>query len=160
MEGPGDRRVGGDADEPEEVLADAEVLDVKAALAATGECERHLDEDLAAVVNREAPAAPGNGRRERITEPQSIGESREHVQPEMGHDTGPAGFHDDATRAGTVHLGSALLVGIPVDSTPTVSPTGRAFPRMRGDQLSGPSEEARLAAPRPTTRAGVCGPNS
>jgi hypothetical protein len=59
---------------------------------------------------------------------------------------GPSEFHDDATRAGTVQFGSALLAGIPVDSTPTVSPAGRAFPRMRGDQRRWRREELGLVS--------------
>ena len=58
--------------------------------------------------------------------------------------SGPSELHDDATRAGTAQFGSALLVGIPVDSTPTASPTGRAFPRMRGDQRRWRREEPGL----------------
>ncbi len=53
-------------------------------------------------------------RRERITEPHPVGKSPKSVQSDMGHHTRATGFHNDATRAGTVHLGSALLVGISV----------------------------------------------
>ena len=56
----------------------------------------------------------GERRRQRFTEAQPVGKSPKGVQPHVGDDPGAAGFHDDATRAGTVHFGSALLVWGPV----------------------------------------------
>ena len=109
VERPGNGGVGGDG--AEQGTTDAQVLDVEAALPTTGEHERHLGEDLAPVVDRDPVAAPGDGRREGNAEPQPVGERTERVQPDVGHHPGPTGFHDDATSAGTVHVGSALLVG-------------------------------------------------
>ncbi len=98
----------------EEVLLESQVLDVRAALAATGEHQRRVHQDLAPVVQREAFAGWRDARRERIAEPDPVGKSPKSVQPDMGHHASATGFHNDATRAGTVHLGSALLVGISV----------------------------------------------
>ena len=42
--------------------------------------------------------------------PNPVGKSPKSVQPDVGHHASPTGFHNDATRAGTVHFGSALLV--------------------------------------------------
>jgi hypothetical protein len=66
------------------------------------------------------------------------------MQPDVGHDSLPTGFHLDATSAGTVHLKSALLLGDCWVSTTTVSPTGRAFPRTARVQLNGRREELGL----------------
>ena len=102
------------------------MLDVRAALAATGQHQRHLHEDLAPVVQRERSPVDGMRDRERITEPNRSAKAPKSVQPDVGHDTGPTGFHNDATRAGTVHFGSALLVEgcCCVDNT--------SFPYMEG----------------------------
>ena len=144
MERPGDRGVGRDG--AEQGTTDAQVLDVEAALPATGEHECHLGEDLPAVVDRDSVAAPGNGRREGIAKPHPISERTQRVQPDVGHDSLPTEFHLDATSAGTVHLGSALLLGDCWVSTTTVSPTGRAFPRTRRVQLNGRREELGLSS--------------
>jgi len=73
-----------------------------------------MDEHLAPVMKRAAFTGWWDASRERLTEPQPIGKSPKSVQSDVAHDTGPAGFHNDATSAGTVHFGSALLVGISV----------------------------------------------
>ena len=121
-----------------------QVLDVGTALAPTGQHERHLDEDLASVVQWEALTGPRDARRERIAETQTVGKGPKSVQADVGHDTGPAGFHLHASRAVSVRLGSALLVGILLASTPTVSPAGRAFPRTRDGQLTRRRERSGL----------------
>jgi len=143
VERPGDRRVGGDR--PEEVVADAKVLDVEATLATTGEHEGHLDENLPSVVDREPAPSPQDALRERIAQPHPVGEGAEGVQSNVGHDTRATGFHHDATSAVTVHLGSALLCGNAAASTTTVFPNGRAFPRTRTGQLNRRREELGLA---------------
>jgi hypothetical protein len=102
--------------------------------------------NLHAVVNRHAVARPGDARRQGIAQSQSVGELAQGVQPDVGHHPGPPGFHRGATSAVTVHFGSALLVGKLADSRPTVSPTGRAYPRTRTVQLKWPREEAGLAS--------------
>ena len=89
----------------------------------------------------------GIARRERITEPQPVGEGTKSVQPDVGDDTAPTGFHDDATRAGSFHLGSALLGGVTVASTTTVSPARRAFSRIRAGQLTRTRERSELVFP-------------
>ena len=55
-----------------------------------------------------------DARRERITEPQPVGKGPKSVQSDVGHHPVTAGFHNQATRAVTVHFVSALLVGDPV----------------------------------------------
>jgi len=94
----------------EEILLESKVLDVRAALAAAGQHQGGLDQDLAPIVEGEAFSRWRDTSRERITESQPVGKSPKSVQSDVGHDTGSAGFHNDATRAGTVHFGSALLV--------------------------------------------------
>jgi hypothetical protein len=69
-----------------------------------------VDEDLAPVVQREPFADRWDASRERITESQAVGKSPKSVQSDVGHDASSTGFHNDATSAGTVHFGSALLV--------------------------------------------------
>ncbi len=129
----------------EQVLTDPQVFDIETTLAPTGEHERseherRLNEDLAPIVDREATTGPGDPGRQCITEFQSVGERPERVQSEVGHHAGSTGFHNDATGAVSFHFRSALLVGILSASTPTVSPTGRAFPRTRAGQLKWRSE--------------------
>src|SRR5208283_3431049 len=125
---------------PEEVLLKTQVLDVGTALATAGQHERGVHEDLAPVVQRRALTGRWDRRRQTITELQAVGETAKSVQADVGHDARPTGFHSHTTRAGTVHFGSALLVGTAVDSTPTVSPTRRAYPRTRRGQLKGARE--------------------
>jgi hypothetical protein len=133
VEGAKDGGVRGDRSE--EVTTDPQVLDVETALATSGQHQRRLDEYLAAVVQRDPTASPRDPSRQRITEPQSVGKAPKGVQADVSHHPGSTGFHHDATSAVTVHFGSALLFGESVASTPTVSPTGRAFPRTRTVQL-------------------------
>ena len=124
---------------------DAEVLDFESPLPPAGKGEGHLGEDRPPIVERDAGTSPRNGRRQCVTETQSISEGAEGVQSDVGHDAGATGFHDDTTRAVAVHFGSALLFGDCWVSTTTVSPTGRAFPRTRRVQLSERREELGLA---------------
>ena len=112
MEGAKHRGVGGHP--AEEILLESQVLDVSAALTATGQHERGLDENLSPVVQRRAFTGPWDTRRERITKSQTVGKSPKSVQSDVGHHARSTGFHNDATSAGTVHFGSALLVGISV----------------------------------------------
>ena len=133
----------------EEIVADAQVLDVETALATPGKRQSELDEHLPPVVDRDAVPFPGDGSREGITEPQPIGKRAERVQPDVGHHPRAAGFHLHVSRAVTVHLGSALLCGESGVSTTTVSPTGRAFPRTRSGQLKWRREELGLVASEP-----------
>ncbi len=142
VEGAPHRRVRGD--EPEQCLLGAEVLDVRAALAAAGEHRHLVHEHLAAVVQRRALTANGDRGRERITEAQPVGEGTKRVQPDVSDDTRPTGFHDDRSRAGSFHLGSALLVGVDVALTTTVSPARRAFSRIRAGQLTRSRERSEL----------------
>ena len=95
---------------PEEVLLGAQVLDVGAALAATGEHQHGLDEHLAPVVQRHALAPRRDPRREGISESQPVRKGPKSVQSDMAHDLVTAGCHNQATRAVTVHFVSALLV--------------------------------------------------
>jgi len=69
------------------------------------------------------------------------------MQPDVGHDSLPTGFHHDAPGAVSVYFGDALLVRDSAVLATTVSPTGRAFPRTRGDQLKWRREEAGPAEP-------------
>ncbi len=112
MEGAKDRGVG--RHRTEEVLLEPQVLDVGAALAAAGQHERRLHEDLAPVVQWKAFTTWRDPCRERVAEPHPVGKSPKSVQSDVGHHPRSTGFHNDATRAGTVHFGSALLVGISV----------------------------------------------
>jgi hypothetical protein len=129
----------------EQFLLEAEVLDVRAALPAAGQHQGHLDEDLAPVVSPEPFTRPRDCSREGIAEPQPVGETAKSVQADMSHDAGSSGFHNGATGAGTVHFGSALSFGNLLTSTPTVSPTGRAYPRTRAGQFRRPREWSGLA---------------
>ena len=108
MEGAEHRRVRGHRSE--EVSLEAEVLDVRAALSTPGEHQRHLDEHLAPVMDREPLALRRDLRREQWSEPQPVRKRPKGVEPDMGHDARTTGFHTDAIRSGSVHFGSALLL--------------------------------------------------
>jgi hypothetical protein len=60
-------------------------------------------------VGQHTPCAGAKTRREAIGEPQPVGEASKCVQPDVGDDAAPAGFHLHADRAVNLHLGSALL---------------------------------------------------
>ena len=60
-----------------------------------------------------------------------IGERPQSVQPDMGDHLGPAAFHHHVSCAVSVHLGSALLLGMLQAFTPAVSPVRRAFSRTQ-----------------------------
>ena len=95
----------------EERVLDAQVFDVAAALAATGEHERHLDEDLASVVQRWALTGGLDALRQRSTETDPVRKGAQCVQPDVGRNTGATRFHTHASRRSTVHLEGALRVG-------------------------------------------------
>jgi hypothetical protein len=95
---------------PEERLLLAQLLDVRAALAATREHQHRLHEDLAPVVDRRHMAAPGDRRRQCIGEPEPVGEPSKGVQADVADDACATRFHPHRGRAGSFHLGSALLV--------------------------------------------------
>ena len=155
VERPGHRRVRGNRSE--QVVVGAQELDVEAALATTSQHERHLHEHLAPVVDRNTCTSPWQARRERITEPQPVGKGAKGVQPDVGRDAGPTGFHHDATGAVSVHFGDALLVRDSAVSATTVSPTWRAIPRTRADQLKWRREEAEVRG-RPARQNARCVP--
>jgi hypothetical protein len=135
-EGPIQRRVR--ADVPEQLLLDPQVLDVRAVLPATRQHEHRLHQDLAAVMQRGAFAGDPDAGRERISQPELIGEGAERVQPDVGDDLPASGFHHHATGAGSVHLGSALLCWVPGCSPTPVSLTRRAFSRLSDVNSRGP----------------------
>jgi hypothetical protein len=121
-------------DEPEQCRLGAQVLDVRTALAAPGEHEGRLDDHLAAIVNEHPPL--GDGARDSVAEAHPVGEGTYGMQPEVRHHARPTGFHFHARRAGTVHFGSALLVGDAVASRPSVFLVRGAFPRTRAGQVT------------------------
>lgn len=112
------------------------MFDVGTALATAGDHEGTLHEYLAAVVQWCPLGADRDARRERISETQAVGEAAKCVQSDMGDDTGPTGFHLHAIGAGSVHLGSTLLVEELWLRTPSVSLTRRAIPRLSAGQVT------------------------
>ena len=126
--------------DPKRSVCEAQVLDVRTALAAAGEHQGHVHEHLAPVVD--AGAVPGrrDAGRERITEPQSVGEDAKGVQSDVGHHAGATGFHDHVTRAVTVHFGSALLVRGFCCLDNNSFPYAEGFSADTAGQLTGPRE--------------------
>jgi len=94
----------------EQVGLQAQVLDVRAALAASGEHQGGVHRHLPAIVDGETFASHRDPARERIAQAQTIGKAAKVVQSDMGHHARPAGFNNHVGRAATVHLGSALLL--------------------------------------------------
>lgn len=85
------------------------MFDVGARLAATGEHQCGLGQDLAPVVQRE----PFTGDRDacadsELPRPKPVGERAKPVQPDMGLDTLAGPFHHDRNRAVSVHFASAV----------------------------------------------------
>jgi hypothetical protein len=80
------------------------VLDVGAALAPAGEHQHGVDQDLAAVVKWQPSVDGHDARRERVTQPETIGEGPQGVQSDMAHDLVAAGLHLHPCGAATVHL--------------------------------------------------------
>ena len=133
MEGPEHGRVRRGL--PEEVLLGAEVLDVGAALATTGEHQHRLDEHLAPIVERHPLAARRDLRRERISESQPVGKGPKSVQSNMAHHLVTAGCHNQGDACcyrafRKCPSGWGLSV-----STTSVSPDRRAVTRMRAVQF-------------------------
>jgi len=95
----------------EQFALEAQVFDVGTALSASGQHQGRLDQHLAPVMERESLTGRGDAGRERITESQTVGKCAKSMQPDVGDDTGSTGFHNHSKRAGSVHFGSALLVG-------------------------------------------------
>jgi len=93
-------------------------------------------------VDRDAWTFPRQARRECITESQPVGKGTKGVQPDVGCDSGPTGFHHNEPGAVSVQFGDALLVRDRAVSPTTLSPTRRAVPRTRADQVRGRREEA------------------
>ena len=83
-------------------------------------------------------------RRQRIAQPQPVGERAKRVQPDMGHDLVAAAFHHHRNRAVTVHLASALLARDSDASTTSESLARRALPRMGDPQLTQTRERSGL----------------
>ena len=78
----------------------------------------------------------GIARRQRITQPQTVGKRAKSVQPDMSDDLLAAPFHHHRNRAVTVHLASALQVRDSDASTTSESLVWRALPRMGNPQLT------------------------
>ena len=116
------------------------MLDVGARLAAAGQHQHRLSQHLAPVVQRETFARDRDPRRQRITQPQPIGERAKSVQSDMSDDLLAASFHHHRNRAVTVHLASALPTRISDASTTSESLVWRALPRMGSPQLTRPRE--------------------
>ena len=93
-----ERRVG--RHRPEERLLLAQLLDVKTALAAARQHQHRLHEDLSPVVDRRHMAAPGDRRRQRIGEPEAVGEPSKDVQADVADDACAACFHLHRGRVG------------------------------------------------------------
>jgi hypothetical protein len=93
---------------PEQTRLGTQMLDVGARLAAAGEHQHRLHQHLAPIMQRGPLAGVRNGRRQRIAEPQPVGERPQRVQPNMGDDLVATPFHRHRNRAVTVHLASAL----------------------------------------------------
>ena len=126
-----------DGTEPNRSRLEAQVLDVRTALPTAGQHQGGVDEHLAPVVEREPFAVQRDRGRERITQAQSVGKSAKSVQSDVGHHARPAGFHNHARRAGTVHFGSALLLLGSCCLETTVSPDCGGLFRGRGPVSSG-----------------------
>jgi len=95
------------------------------ALPTAGEHERRVDQDRPPFGQREALALGRYRCRERIVQAQTVRKCPEGVESDVADDLVAAGFHNDGNGAVGVHLGSALLVQVPVALTTTVSPTRR-----------------------------------
>ena len=129
---------------PEQIGLRTQMLDVGARLAAAGEHQHRLHQHLAPIVQRRPFAGDRDRRRQRITEPQTVGERPQDVQPDMGDDLVAATFHHHRDRAVTVHLASALQVSGSCVSTTSESLIWRALPRMGNPQLTKSRERSGL----------------
>ncbi len=87
----------------------AEMLDIRAALAAPGEHQHHLGEHRPAVMQRHPVALPWDHRRQRRAQPKAISELPQRMQPDMGDDLLAAVFYHHTPCAVTVHLSGAFL---------------------------------------------------
>jgi hypothetical protein len=91
-------------------------------------------------MHREPLTLRRDPRRERIPEPDTIGEAAKRVQPDMRHDPLARAFHRHRNRAVTVHPEVPSWSGFLLVSTSAVSLARRAFSRTRADQLTQPRE--------------------
>ena len=107
VEGPPHRRVRGH--EPEQVLLGAQVLDVGAALAATGEHQAAWTSTLPRSCSGPRSPVIGIARRERITEPNRSAKQPRAWSPTWATTWSPPGSTTTGTRAGSFHLVGALL---------------------------------------------------
>ena len=96
--------------------------------------ESRLDEDLAPVVNKRWPL--WDRGRKGVTETQPVGERAKSVQADVRHDTGPAGFHLHARLCWYRSSWKCPSREGYCCSTQSVSLVGRAFPRIRADQVT------------------------
>lgn len=103
----------------------SETLDVGAALAPASQQQEQMDHDLAPVVPREAPDGADDGVRDHSAQAQAVGEAAQGVKTRVRGDLVAARLHHDLGGAGSLHLRSALLVGVAgVLTTPVSLPRG------------------------------------
>ena len=88
-----------------------------------------------ALAPRQGASAPLPGSRGGPRQPEPVGERPQGVQADVGHDPFTARFNDHGDSAGSVHLGSALLVWVDDASTTSESLVRRALSRMVDAQL-------------------------
>jgi hypothetical protein len=143
VDGPPDRRRGGHL--PEQVGLVAQRRHVVDAHPASGQGHGHLGQQPPPVLPQCALAAPRHRRRIGGSEPGSIGDITEKVQPhEGGHLVVTLGHHHPLDGPCSVHFGSALLGWVLRVSTTAVSLAGRAFSRTGGAQRLRPGEGSGL----------------
>ena len=138
VEGAQHRRVRGD--EPEQVLASAQVLDVRAALAAAGQHQGHLDEDLAPVVQRERSPRKGIAAESESPRPNRSAKEQRACRPTWATTPVPPG--STTTRLALVASTSEVpsWLGYLLPRQQQFPLLRRAFPRTRAGQLMRPRE--------------------
>jgi hypothetical protein len=107
------------------------MLDIGAALAATGEQQQEMDHDLAAVVERQLPGGADDGLGDRGTQAKAVREGPQGVEAGVRRDLLPPRLHHDPCCAGSVHLVSALLARVTASSQTSVSLAGGHFCALR-----------------------------
>ena len=106
------------------------MFDISARLPAAGEHQHRLHQHLAPVVQRCSFAGVRDRRRQRIAEPQPVGERAQGVQSDVGHDLVAAAFHHHRNRAVTLHLAKRPPGRDSDASTTSESLIWWALPRM------------------------------
>src|SRR5918995_618595 len=126
LQGPPRRGRRGDLTEQRRLVT--QHREIRDGFAAGGDHRRHIDQHLAPVM---APA-PLLGRchrhRQRLGQPQFVGQIRQQAGARMAHHVLAVRAHlQPGTTRVTLHLGSALLLGTTTASTTAVSLARRAF---------------------------------